>query len=70
MTISLSPLMKDKYRIQKDLRKMDKTRTTKEERQANREKYRLEKAERRRLKTFKKCLTFSDEFDRDKKMAN
>lgn len=62
--------MKNKYRIQKDLRKMDKTRTTKEEREANRAKRRAEKAERERLKNFKKCLAYSAEFDDGKKMAN
>lgn len=62
MTISLSPLMKNKYRIQKDLRKMDKTRTTKEEREANRKMRRAEKARQRRLENFQKCLAYADEF--------
>ena len=70
MTISLSPLMKNKYKIQKDLRKMDKTRTTKEEREANRKMRRAEKVERRRLANFQKCLAYSAEFDDGKKMAN
>ena len=62
MTISLSPLWKNKYRIQKDLRKMDKTRTTKEVREANRKKRRAEKARLRRLEIFNKCLAYADEF--------
>lgn len=62
MTISLSPLRKNKYRIQKDLRKMDKTRTTKEEREANRKKRRAKKVERRRLANFQKCVAYADEF--------
>lgn len=61
MTISLNPLMKNKYRIQKDLRKMDKTRTTKEEREANRKKRRAEKVRQRRLEIFNKCLAYADE---------
>lgn len=61
MTISFSPLMKNKYRIQKDLRKMDKTRTTKEEREANRKKRRAEKARLKKLEIFNKCLDYADE---------
>lgn len=61
MTISMGSLMKNKYKIQKDLRKMDEIRTTKEERQANRKKYRLEKAQKRRLETFNKCLKYANE---------
>lgn len=62
MTISLKPLMKNKYKIQKDLRKMDKTRTTKEERKANRQEYKLEKARQKRMENFEKCIAYADEF--------
>lgn len=61
MTISMGTLIKNKYKIQKDLRKMDKTRTTKEERQANRKQYKLEKARQKRMENFKKCMAYADE---------
>lgn len=61
MTISMGTLIKNKYKIQKDLRKMDKTRTTKEERQANRQQYKLEKARQKRMENFKKCIAYANE---------
>jgi len=70
MTISMGSLVKNKYQVQKKMRLMDKNRTTKEEREANRAKRRAKKAQRRRLRIFQKCLDYSAEFDDGKKMAN
>lgn len=62
MTISMGRLIKNKYQVQKQMRLMDKTRTTKEEREANRKKRRAEKARQRKLENFQKCLAYADEF--------
>lgn len=70
MTISMGSLVKNKYQVQKKMRLMDKNRTTKEEREANHESRRVEKARRRRLENFQKCLAYSAEFDDGKEMAN
>lgn len=61
MTISMGTLIKYKYQVQKQMRLMDGNRTTKEERKANRERYKAEKAEQKRLENFQKCMVYANE---------
>lgn len=61
MTISMGTLIKNKYQVQKQMRLMDGNRTTKEERKANRERYKAEKARQKRMENFKKCIAYADE---------
>ena len=57
----MGTLIKNKYQVQKQMRLMDGNRTTKEERKANRARYKAEKARQKRMENFKKCMAYADE---------